>query len=460
MKFVSEFDTFLADEVNLNQTRLDRLETSVGAIEDYLTSTAIFGDGFTELIPAGSWAHHTIIRPVGVNSAFDADVLLPVTYRADWQPKDYIEQLYTTFRNHGTYKPLAHRMKRCVRIDYAGEVHIDVVPYIDLQGTHFITNRCKPEDVGKFEPSNPEVFTAWVDDRQRWAHGHFIRAVRLVKYLRDFKGTFACKSIILKTLLGAQVTAVDEADTSGTFADVPSALVTIMERLAAWLPEQMPQVIDPGGTGEDFTQRYRSTTNTWDYANFRARICNYATRMRAAYDETDRDTAIKLWQDIFGDAFSPGVARKALAVAHDATIPWGGEKSIDKWPFNHPLRLERRYQSHVTGRMIGLARNGSVLRQGFGPYDLPTRGNRVRKGMQLRFTLTTNVPKPYEVFWKVRNGGTEAAAANALRGEITEDGGNNTKEETTLYKGQHYVEGYVVKDGVVVAVDRQIVNII
>lgn len=459
MKFVGDFEDFLAAAVDLNQTRLDRLDTSVKAIEDYLLSTETFGAGFTELIPAGSWAHRTIIRPVGVNDAFDADVLLPVTYRRDWQPKDYIEQLYTTFQSHGTYQALAHRMKRCVRIEYAGEVHIDVVPYVDLSGTHVITNRTHPDGMGQFERSNPEAFTVWVDDRQRWAHGYFIKTVRLVKYLRDFKGTFTCKSIILKTLLGNQLTAADEADESGAFADVPSTLVTLMERLAAALPEQMPQIFDPGGTGEDFTQRYRGTGNAWDYKNFRMRIADYAERMRAAYDDADRDSSTKQWRSIFGDTFMAGITRKAVTT-YTATMPWSGEQQIDQPPFSYALHLDARYRAHVAGRMVGWASNGKIRKSGFGPYDLSTRGNRVQKGMQLQFSVTTNVPQPYQVFWKVRNGGDEAATAKALRGEISRDGGANTKQEHTLYKGRHYVECYIVKDGLVVARDRQPVNIV
>jgi hypothetical protein len=63
----------------------------------------------------------------------------------------------------------------------------------------------------------------------------------------------------------------------------------------------------------------------------------------------------------------------------------------------------------------------------------------------------------YQLYWKVRNGGGEAAQVNELRGEITRDQGENGKTETTSYKGTHYVECYVVKDGVVVARDRQTV---
>ena len=73
MKFVDDFEVFLRDEVNLNQTRIDRLQQSVDAIEDALSGDHIFGKIFLDLIPAGSWAHRTIIRPVRENDEFDAD---------------------------------------------------------------------------------------------------------------------------------------------------------------------------------------------------------------------------------------------------------------------------------------------------------------------------------------------------------------------------------------------------
>lgn len=459
MKFVDGFATFLTDEVNLNKTRLDRLDQSVSAIEDYLAEHPTFEDGFRALIPAGSWAHRTIICPVGVNSAFDADVLLPVTYREDWLPKDYIQQLYSAFRDSETYKSKAKRKTRCVRIDYEGEVHIDVVPFIERDGHQYITNRLEPEDEGAFELSNPEGFTDWVETRQRWAHGHFIKVVRLVKYLRDFKGTFGCKSIILKTLLGNQLTEADESDGSGAFADVPSTLVTLMERLAAAMPLTMPQVLDPGETGDDFAARYK---DEWDYPNFRKKIKDYAEKMRAAYNEPDRTASLNAWQDIFGEEFhaaDTGEKRAAAPISYSAAVPWQGEQHIDRVPYSHPIRLNPRYHASVVGRVTGLATKSGIRRRGFGPYNLPTRGNRVAKGLSLTFTARTTVPAPYSLFWKVRNGGAEAAKLDALRGEITRDQGNGQKTETTLYTGSHYVECYVVKDGVVVAKAQQPVRV-
>jgi Adenylyl/Guanylyl and SMODS C-terminal sensor domain len=79
---------------------------------------------------------------------------------------------------------------------------------------------------------------------------------------------------------------------------------------------------------------------------------------------------------------------------------------------------------------------------------------RVRKNRNIRFVATTNVPGPHDLYWKIRNGGKEAADANQLRGEITKTQGY-TKNEPTAFAGYHYVEVYVVKNGIVVARDRQ-----
>lgn len=73
----------------------------------------------------------------------------------------------------------------------------------------------------------------------------------------------------------------------------------------------------------------------------------------------------------------------------------------------------------------------------------------------LEFSLTDcNVPEPYEVKWKVLNQGEEAERRNKIRGQIVSSSRPRTKVERTNFRGDHLVECYVVKDGVVVARDR------
>ena len=67
-----------------------------------------------------------------------------------------------------------------------------------------------------FELTNPERFNAWLDEQNRVASLHLVQVIRLIKYLRDFKGTFGVKSIILTTLLGNAVNFVEHSSATAT----------------------------------------------------------------------------------------------------------------------------------------------------------------------------------------------------------------------------------------------------
>ena len=77
----------------------------------------------------------------------------------------------------------------------------------------------------------------------------------------------------------------------------------------------------------------------------------------------------------------------------------------------------------------------------------------IGKGRRLSFRIVTDVRKPYNLYWKVRNIGLEAEEAGDLRGQILQDNGSGVREESTSYRGRHHIEAYIVKNGEVVARD-------
>lgn len=83
----------------------------------------------------------------------------------------------------------------------------------------------------------------------------------------------------------------------------------------------------------------------------------------------------------------------------------------------------------------------------------------VEQSKMLTFKIDScDVPKPFEIYWKVRNVGEEAIKRNDIRGTIFH--GKDTKVEHSCFHGPHYVECYIVKDGKCVAKDRIDVPII
>lgn len=69
------------------------------------------------------------------------------------------------------------------------------------------------------------------------------------------------------------------------------------------------------------------------------------------------------------------------------------------------------------------------------------------------FIEKTDVPKPYNIYWKVKNEGDVAKARNCIRGQILKTN-KDIQYERTCFKGPHYVECYIIKNGICVARDR------
>ncbi|MBO6252153.1 MAG: nucleotidyltransferase [Bacteroidaceae bacterium] len=67
----------------------------------------------------------------------------------------------------------------------------------------------------------------------------------------------------------------------------------------------------------------------------------------------------------------------------------------------------------------------------------------------IKFTCRHNVPEPVEYFWKVKNVGRTAEKKNCVRGQVIKK--TKTITESTNFYGPHYVECYVVKNGICVA---------
>lgn len=72
-----------------------------------------------------------------------------------------------------------------------------------------------------------------------------------------------------------------------------------------------------------------------------------------------------------------------------------------------------------------------------------------RKQLDFQIVRTTCRP-PYSIYWKIRNVGDVARSKNMIRGEICCTNNSHQKEHTDFY-GPHYVECFLVKDGICVA---------
>jgi competence protein ComEC len=101
-----------------------------------------------------------------------------------------------------------------------------------------------------------------------------------------------------------------------------------------------------------------------------------------------------------------------------------------------------------------------------GPFTerYPSRGRPLEKHLHIRFYKEScNVPEPYEVRWEVTNFGVEAERDNDIYHDsgIQEHGNRDfeSRLESTKYKGSHYMDCVILKNGTVICRKRHVVNI-
>ena len=462
MKLVDLFRDFLIDVVNLNSTRVDALEGSIAAIKKAVSASA-WKPEILEWAPQGSWAHKTIIKPVD-QGEFDADLLVYVRPVDGWSAATYIEELYSALKANATYKDKVKPWSHCVTITYASEKKIDVAPCVvnrdDIERFE-VCNR----DSDEFERSEPRKYTDWLVRRNSYSGSNSFRKVtRLIKYLRDIKTTFTCSSVLLTTLLGYRIAEGDKD--SDAFADTPTALRTVFQRLDEWLQERptKPAVTNPFLASEDFAARWTDD----QYSNFRDVINRYRGWIDDAYDEPNRNESIAKWRRVFGDEFArdvvleEGKSTGAKAVAllksslREARSFTGDLVDAVRHYGAAALPSDFDRQAHMKSpkwRRVPVAQRRTVriaakLYRSKG-YDY--RGSVeslqiLSPGQSIVFSVVTPLSNnDYDVKWRVTN--TDVAASNdeALRGGFEDSEAGLVRWEQLKYRGVHLVEAFVIR---------------
>jgi len=464
MKLIALFDDFLRDEVNLNKTRVETLEKSVDAIEDFIDGSS-WAPTIQEWRTQGSWAHKTIIKPTD-GGEFDADLLVFVTEVTGWTPADYINTLYQAFRASTVYEQKVRRWSHCVTITYANESKIDIAPCIVNRGGYPGYEVCN-RDAGLFERSEPIQYTDWLIAQNSYSGSNSFRKVtRIIKYLRDIKTTFTCPSVLLTTLLGNLISPADID--SDEFADTPTALKTMFGRLDAWLSLRptKPRVANPFLLTEDFA----SSLDDDQYANLRTMIAKYRGWIDDAYDEADRNESIAKWQRVLGESFASGVAVEAAKSVSSTAIAKIRETMADAYRFGNDLvslvknlgasalppgfnrlpHMHRPRWSVAAGTSFTVNVRATLwASREFGQIGSIQSLQALSSGRGLRFEAVNNVGIPfgsdYVIQWRVSNTDQQAYDRNALRGGFYRSDRPGVRWEELAYRGVHLVEAFLIR---------------
>ena len=178
-----------------------------------------------------------------------------------------------------------------------------------------------------------------------------------------------------------------------------------------------------------------SNQKVYKKTNFHSKAKKAFNNAEEAIDKKDNKTVYGIWRKIFGYKFP-----------YPQQILEQSENYADTEEFiENQYPIDIRYNLNI---------DCLVKQQGFRDALLSSL-KILRSTKKLEFYITDNeVPKPYQVKWKVKNLGPIAKKKNMFRGQILNDQGKEIRKENSNFNGEHYVECYIIKNGVCVATDR------
>lgn len=148
------------------------------------------------------------------------------------------------------------------------------------------------------------------------------------------------------------------------------------------------------------------------------------------------------WRDIFGNVFPKYLTEDTEARAINENF-----KNTEEF-IESSFRVDIQYDLKIDCEVKQRGFREGLLR------GILSKRLKLMPHKSLRFYIErTNVPEPYEVKWKVTNRGEQAIKRDNVRGQIIDDWGLSERNESTTFKGSHFVECYIIKDDIVVARD-------
>jgi len=449
-----------------------------------------------DIKPQGSFLLGTMIKPIVADDTLDVDLVCRLNGKKEnWTQYHLKQAIGDQIKTDETYKKmLDEEGNRCWTLLYSdgSKFHMDILPA--LTGTdHFvlleksfsaltstdlekvslrITDKREPNhkidpSPGSWPKSNPFGYAAWFKERGSLdLHKSFTiresieplpkyqpkknilqRSVQILKRHRDIMfGADEDKPIsIIITTLAAKAYQKE--------TNLLVALSNILKMMDSFIEEKyvskygrkIKWISNPINDEENFADKWPDAKQKEE--NFYAWLEKARTDFQAIQNG-DLTQAYRLLKTILGSRAVNEATRKIGAenlisdkyfpVNFNAAILSVSHRQQPSWP------ISLRYNVEVHGNFKKDKKTITITPQ-----------TMISKGGDIHFIASTDVPKPYDVYWQVVNTGNEAATVGGLRGGIfparTRGAGGLDQKEISSYAGTHWVECFIVKDGACVA---------
>jgi len=357
--------------------------------------------------------------------------------RTEPSPREVLEDLKDSIDNFYEDVDL-QTQRRSIQVWLSeDDVRMDFVPAIAPDGKDeklFVPDY----EQGRWIESHPSRHISYTTEVNAANSGRFVRIAKPLKWWRTEKleKSRAPKSFLTEVIVAYNI----DSGASNLCEAFARTLKNILNSYRANKDElALPVIADPALAENDLSQTCGWTLA--DFIYFYDRLSELSELAeKANSSDLSKEETIVLWQSVFGSVYP-----SSLTVEEEQSIK---EFSVQPEPAG---RRALPYEARISAALVRDF-GGPVIQ------SYPNDGRQLPKRQRIRFTLDgTTVPQPYEIRWVVRNHGREARLAHELSHAKTN--GGQQQEEITGYKGHHFMDCEIWKDGRLAARARHIVNV-
>ena len=452
---------FYGDHVNLDSdeknkladyrdTNLKRLKSGLDKLgEEHHTTYAYYQYCRNQ----GSYAMFTLNQHP--DNEYDIDIA--IVFKKDDLPSSALkarQRIADAFKKvAGNFSQKPEARSNAVTVWYAEGYHIDFAVYRTYEDTfsNTIIEHAGPE----WTEREPMEVTNWFNDAVNLsspskAHGatvekHQMR--RLVQLLKAFAKSRSSWNLPGGLIISVLVDECYQPDHYRDDVALYNTMVAIRDRLLI-----ITEVYSPVSTIESLTNKDKYKKQV---ERLRDELDSAITKLAPVFkDDCTEDEAMSAWNSVFYHPFwaeaveeesetedDSDIDERALSSSNTAKPVLGGTGHQEPmpWAFDKRHRV-RLYAYTYLGKKIKLS-------------GLKSDGRTIKNGLDLKYVVKTNVRGSYQIFWQVVNTGSHAESDGGRRGKIIESNDPNllVHWEESLYTGKHWIECFIVKDGICVA---------
>jgi len=494
----SKFLRHLAESLDISESHYKQAEERYQAVGKWLgRNESLVATLNPDIYPQGSFRLGTVIKPISDAEQYDIDLVCELGLSKDQASQKQVKEL-VGFEIKG-YAP-ANNMKshpeegrRCWTLNYADGVqfHMDILPAIP-DGSSFklllesrgysndwadqaiaITDNTQP-NYSRLDTdwprSNPRGYAEWFKlqmkvqfENLRMAMAESIRAkiedipehrvktplqraVQILKRHRDimFIHDKDHKPIsIIITTLAAHAYNNETNLLDALFNIVNGMPDHIQDKYGvSWVPNPVNPIENFADKWEEHPQKEQNFKHWLQQVNKDLASALQHKEIRSVGNSLKSGFGEKVINETLQHFPSSNAGKTSALVIGKSRLPSRfnvSHRQAPLWP------VERQYSVSVSGCYKN--------RNGWHAFKSDSRP--LSKNHELLFSAKTDVPKPFNVYWQVVNTGEQSRRANDLRGKIfqstTAGVGGLTQNESTKYRGMHWIECFIVRNGICLA---------